>query len=123
MSLTFQLFEVDVTGIVSPRQVSKLSRHNPRCLDMPPKVSATRRGRGSVAVAPMHPANVAAARTTAATESGDAAVSTRTSPPRGAKSVASTRIAEQMSPLMRVPVALGCTRKGRDYAWCVGCHR
>jgi hypothetical protein len=72
---------------------------------MPPKVSATRHGRGSVAVAPMHPANVAAAKTTATTESGDAAVSTRTSPPRGAKSVASARIAEQMSPLVHVPVA------------------
>ena len=73
---------------------------------MPPKVAAGRRGNGSVAVGSTHPANVDAAKKKAATAvtGGDTAVSTRTPPPRGAKSVASAGIAEQMSPLS-VPVA------------------
>ncbi len=74
---------------------------------MPPKVATGQRGNGSVAVGSTHPANVAAAKKKAATTAtgGDAAVLTRMPPPHDAKSVASARIAEQMSPPVRVPVA------------------
>ena len=93
--------------LVLPLQVSKLSL---RCLlrsAMPPKVAAARRGRGSVAVGSTHPAKVAAAKKKAASASGEvAAAPTRESPMRGAKSVASKRIAAQLSPVTHVPVAV-----------------
>ncbi len=107
MTPSSQLFEVDIAGVALPRRVSKLSRRNLRHLNMPPKLAAGRRGKGSVTVGSTHPANVAAAKKKAdATVGGDAAAtSTRTSPPRSAKSVASAKIAEQMSPSTRIPVA------------------
>jgi hypothetical protein len=102
-----QLFEVDFDGLVPPRQVSKLSRRSLRRSTMPPKVAAVRHGRGSVAVGSMHPAKVAAAKKKSASASGEvAAAPTRESPMRGAKSVASKRIAAQLSPVARVPVAV-----------------
>ena len=74
---------------------------------MPPKIATAQRGNRSVAVGSTHPANVAAAKKKAAatTIGGEAAVLTRTSPPRDAKSAASARITEQISPPVRVPVA------------------
>ena len=84
---------------------------------MPPKVAASRRGRGSsVTVGLTHPADVAAAkkqadvasRAVAAPTRASRAVAlpTRESPKRGAKNVANDRIAAQMSPHERVPVAM-----------------
>ncbi len=85
----------------------KLSRGNLCQLTMPPKVATGWRGNYSVSVGSTHPANVAATKKkAAATATGsDAAVLTHMSPPRDAKSVASVRIAEQISPPVRVPVA------------------
>jgi hypothetical protein len=101
------LFEVDFDGLVPPRRVSKLSRRSLRRSTMPPKVAAARHGRGSVAVGSTHPAKVAAAKKKSASASGEvAAAPTRGSPMRGAKSVASERIAAQLSPVARVPVAV-----------------
>ena len=108
MSPTSQLFEVDVAGVAPPRRVSKLSRRNTRHLNMPPKLArGMAAGRVSVAVAPIHPSKVAAAKKNAAAGSGDAIVSTSVSPPRGTKSMASTKITitKQMSPSVHVPVA------------------
>ena len=74
---------------------------------MPPKVAAARHGQGSVAVGSTHPAKVAAAKKKSASASGEvAAARTRESPMRGAKSVASKRIAAQLSPIVQVPVAV-----------------
>jgi hypothetical protein len=93
--------------LVLPSQVSKLSLRCLRRSAMPPKVAATRRGRGSVAVGSTHPANVAAAKKKSASASGEvAAAPTCESPMCGAKSVASERIAAQLSPVARVPVAV-----------------
>ena len=69
---------------------------------MPPKAAAGRRGKGSVAVGLNHPANVAVARKKA---NAARAAPTRESPRREAKTVATDRIAAQLSPLERVPVA------------------
>ena len=74
---------------------------------MPPKVADARRGRGSVAVGSTHPAKVAAAKKKSASASGEvAAAPTRESPMRVSKSVASERIAAQLSPVTHVPVAV-----------------
>ena len=102
MSPTSQLFEIDVDGIVPPRQVSKLSRRNIRRFTMPPKAAAKRRG---VTVGSTHPANIAAAKKKTDVASRAAAAPTRESPKRGAKTVANDRIAAQLSPPERVPVA------------------
>jgi hypothetical protein len=82
---TSQLFEVDVDGLVPPRQVSKLSRRNIRRSTIPPKVAARWRGKGSsVTVGSTHPANVAAAKKQADVASRVVAAPTRESPKRGA---------------------------------------
>ena len=65
-----------------------------------------RSGKGSVAVAPTHPAKVAAAKKNAASGINKIANSpTRTSPPRSVKTVTNTRIAKQLSSPEWVPVA------------------
>ena len=82
-----------------------VSRGSPDVVLMPPKVVRARGGhRGSVAVGPTHPAKVAEAKKNAA-GGGDDAVTHRTSPPRGAKNVANAKIAAQLSPAVRIPVA------------------
>jgi hypothetical protein len=74
---------------------------------MPPKVAAARHGRGSVAVGSTHPAKVAAAKKKSTSANGEFAVApTCESSMRGAKSVASERIAAKQSPVVRVPVAM-----------------
>jgi hypothetical protein len=87
-----------------PRLVSKLSRRNLRQFTMPPKAAAGWRGKtgSSVAVGATHPANVAAAKKKADVASNAA---TRVSPKRGAKTAANDRIAAQLSPHERVPIA------------------
>jgi hypothetical protein len=93
--------------LVLPSQVSKLSLRCLRHSTMPPKVAATRHGRGSVAVGSLHPAKVAATKKKSASASGEVTTApTRESPMHGAKSVASERIAAQLSPVARVPVAV-----------------
>ena len=73
---------------------------------MPPKVDAARRGRDScVAVGSTHPAKVASAKKKSASGSGEvAAAPTCESPMRSMNSVASKRIAAQLSPVAGVPV-------------------
>ncbi len=107
MSPTCQLFEVDVAGVAPPRRVSKLSCRSLHQCTMPPKVSASWHGKGSVVVGSTHPANFAAAKKKAATAAvgSDAAMSTHVSPSQNSKSVASAKIAKQMSPSLRIPVA------------------
>ena len=104
MSPTSQLLEVDVHGLLPSQRVSKLSWRNLRQSTMPPKAAAGRRGKkgSSVAVGATHPANVAAAKKKADVASNAA---TRVSPKRGAKTAANDRIAAQLSPHERVPVA------------------
>ena len=110
MSPTSQLFEVDVDSLLPPRRVSKLSRHNLRQSIMPPKAAAGRRGKGSVTVGSTHPAKVAAAKKKADVTSNAA---TRVSPKRGVKTAANDRIAAQLSPHERVPVA-SVARRGDE---------
>ena len=76
---------------------------------MPPKGAAARRGQQGdrVAVGSTRPARnkVAAAKKKSASGSGEVAPApTRASPVRAAKSVASDKIAAQLSPVARVPV-------------------
>ena len=78
---------------------------------MPPKGAAARRGQQGdrVAVGSTRPAKnkVAAAKKKSASGSGEVAPApTRASPVRVAKSVASDKIAAQLSPVARVPVAV-----------------
>ncbi len=106
MSPTYHLFEVDTSGAVPPRRVSKLSRRNNRQSVMPPKSVGRRGGGRSVIVAATHPANVAASAARKAAGGGDGlAVSTRESPPRASKTAAIARIQAEAYAHTHAPVA------------------
>jgi hypothetical protein len=101
MSPTSKLFDVEVDGLVPPQQVHAPQGRRP-C------------GKGSsVTVGSTHPANVAAAKKQADFASRVAAVPTLESPKRGAKPVMDDRIAAQLLPHERVPVASVVPRGAR----------